>query len=178
MAEIEAGYPMLVWLQDYDEYYRSLPQMPQANPSLHAMLIHGYRVDDAGVERVYVRNSWGDSRFNPYRVWAPVTWAPTLGGFYPVRGVIGYRPKPQLTSIGWRDGQLVLRWIGPSAQLYDAGTGGTRDLHWYVVEACDDLAERTFRPVTEPSTEMTATVTADPSGVRFYRVSLVPAPSP
>ena len=41
-AEIDAGYPVLVFLQPYNELYRSLSGMPKANPEIHGMLIYGY----------------------------------------------------------------------------------------------------------------------------------------
>lgn len=176
-AEIDAGYPVLVWLQNYDEYSRPLYEMPRANPNLHGMLIHGYYVDDAGTERVYVRNSWGDSQWDMFREWKRVSWTPTLPVYLPVRGVIGYRPKPRLTEIERGDEVLVLRWQGPSAQLHDVEAGTTRDLHWYVVERRAAVESGEFEPVTEPAVGREATVPLLAEGAAFYRVRLVPPPA-
>lgn len=175
-AEIDAGYPVLVWLQNYDEYSRPLYEMPRANPNLHGMLIHGYYVDDAGTERVYVRNSWGDSQWDMFREWKRVSWTPTLPVYLPLRGVIGYHPKPRLTAVERGNEVLVLRWQGPSARLHDVEAGTTRDLHWYVVERRAAVDQGEFVPVTEPAVAREATVPVLAEGAAFYRVRLVPPP--
>jgi hypothetical protein len=176
-AEIDAGYPVLVWLQNYEETSRPLYEMPRANPNLHGMLIHGYYVDDAGTERVYVRNSWGDSQWDMFREWKRVTWTPTLPVYLPVRGVIGYHPKPRLTDYERVGDALVLRWQGPSAQLHDVEAGTTRDLHWYVVEVRATVDAGEFVSVTEPAAVREATVPLLTEAAGFYRVRLVPPPA-
>lgn len=177
IAEIEAGYPVIAHLQDYTKYSRALPGMARANPVLHAMVIYGYHLDDEGIERVYVRNGWGSSQFDPYRVWDARTWAPTLSGPYPVRGVIAYHPKPRITSIRANGGQLELEWHGPAARLQDVENGVTRSLHWYVVEASTELEAGRFEGITDPSTERTATVPLTAPEGAFFRVRLVPPPA-
>ncbi len=178
IAEIEAGYPVLVLLQDYDVFYRSVDQMPRANPNLHGMLIYGYYLDDSGTPRVYIRNSWGDSSFDPLRIWRATTWAPSLGNGYPVRGVIGFHPKPRITSCRRVGDGVEIEWQGPSARLQDVESGETRSLHWYVVEACEafEATDKGFRPVTEPATALSAVIRAEAAAAAFYRVRLVTPP--
>lgn len=176
-AEIDAGYPLLVWLQDYEDYSRPVGDLPRANPSLHGMLIHGYYLDDAGVQRVYVRNSWGDSQWDMFREWKRTSWTPTLSVNLPVRGVIGYRPKPRITGVERVGEDLALRWQGPAAQLQDVAAGTTRDLHWYVVEARAVLGEGAFQPVTEPAPVLEARVPLGDGAGGYYRVRLVSPPS-
>ena len=47
-AEINAGYPVLIFLQNYTELFRSIPGMERANPEMHGMLAYGYHVADSG----------------------------------------------------------------------------------------------------------------------------------
>ncbi|MHB1307567.1 MAG: cysteine peptidase family C39 domain-containing protein [Limisphaerales bacterium] len=178
MAEIDAGYPLLVFLQPYNEFFRSFPGMEKANPSIHAMLIYGYYLADDGVERVYIKNSWGSSEFDFLREWTSDTWAPSLPEVsLPVRGVISYRPKPRITGIERVGENFAIRWHGPTAELYDAQAGVMRQPHWYQVERSVVAESVGFVPVTDPSPELSASVPVGPESAAFFRVRLVAPPS-
>lgn len=182
-AEINAGYPLMVFLQPTNSDSRTLSNpvpMPQANPDIHAMLIYGYHdIPDPldPLQEVRCRTSWrsGDTYFRDWNHWA---WfvSPRQVTFN-VRGVISYRPKPKIVDVERGDGTLTFTWHGPSAQLYDVLQGETRNLHHYVIEHSPTLHPPNFSEVTAPTTEMTATVDDCCEGAGFYRVKLLePAP--
>ncbi|MCB1125704.1 MAG: hypothetical protein KDM81_04355, partial [Verrucomicrobiae bacterium] len=93
-AEIDAGYPLIAHLQVKNEYYRSIGDMPRANPEIHATLIYGYYVT-AGKQYVRIRTSWGTGD-NVLCEWRDVSWLglPNM----PVRGVVGFHPRPEITA--------------------------------------------------------------------------------
>jgi hypothetical protein len=178
--EIDAGYPVLVFLQPTNEVARSLTNpvpFPNANPHIHAMLVYGYydspdEIDP--IEEVRCKNSWGSGDY--LRDWNNWAWfgdpnPPFLQ--YNVRGVICYRPKPKITDIQRGEGTLTLSWDGPSAQLYDVITEETTNLHHYVVEHSPTLNPQAFSEITEPTTERTVTVDECCDGAGFYRVKLL-----
>ncbi len=175
-AEIDAGYPLLVFLQNWNQLSRVEGEMPRANPEIHGMMIYGYYVDDSGTERVRVRTSWATGDYE-FREWNAQTWTPTLGIFLPVRGVISFRPAPKIVS-AQPDGSggYQLRWHGPQSQLIDATTSETRPLHGYVVEMADSLEPSSFKPVSPVLTAREWTVPNCCDGTAFYRVRLVAAP--
>ena len=49
-AEINAGYPVMLILQKYNEFSRPLSGMPRANPMVHAMVAYGYVETDDGMQ--------------------------------------------------------------------------------------------------------------------------------
>lgn len=175
-AEIDAGYPLLVFLQDWNHTSRHEGEMARANPEIHGMMIYGYYVDDNGTERVRVRTSWATGDYE-FREWNAASWTPSLGIFLPLRGVIGFRPTPKIVSaMPDGDGGFHLRWHGPASELFDDTTGETRAVHGYVVEMADSLDPTSFKPV---SPVLAAREWIAPNccpGTAFYRVKLVSVP--
>lgn len=171
-AEIDAGYPVLLILQEHDDYSRSLPGMPSANPAIHAMVAYGYYLDpDAGIQMVRYKNSWGSSGENSLARWNAADWE----AFLPLRGVILYHPQPRITQVERSAGQVNIRWEGPSSVLRDDVAGTTTPVHLYVVERADSL-DASFLPITEPSADLEATF-SDTAGVQgFFRIKLLPPP--
>jgi hypothetical protein len=171
-AEIDAGYPVLLYLQKFDQLSRSLPGMPQANPEMHGMLAHGYYIADSGDRFVRYKTSWGSSGDNTLSKWGPGAWQAQL----PVRGVIGFHPRPQLTRIAATNGVVNLEWDGPSATLSNLVDRSTIPVHWYVVERASTLDPANFAPVSEPTVERAAMLTNCCTDVNaFYRLRLLTA---
>lgn len=168
-AEIDAGYPLIAHLQRRDNYFRALGDMPRANPEIHAVLIYGYYVT-GGKQYARVRTSWA-SGDNMLCEWRETGW---LGLPMPVRGVLGFHPRPQIVDSERNGGQLTLRWVGPDAEVYDQMTGGRRRAHWYVVERASALEPDGFVEVSSPTTSREWTGDDCCPGSVFYRVKLVP----
>jgi hypothetical protein len=169
-TEINAGYPVLLILQEYNIFSRALPGMARANPNVHAMVAYGYVETDDGLQAVRYRTSWasGDEVFSQ---WNSETWQAAL----PVRGVITYHPQPKIKSVNRSGGQVQIAWEGPSSVLVDHVAGGSTAVHHYVIERADSLTGGAFVPVTEPGASLQASF-ADSGGDRaFFRVKLVPA---
>ncbi len=172
-AEIDAGYPVLVFLQTYSENSRRLSEpidMARANPDIHAMLIYGYAEDSVG-PLVRVRTSWA-SGDNVFYDWNATPWVNFSPSALSVRGVIGCHPKPKIIQVTQASGKLTLQWEGPSSQLYDELDGSTKTVHQYIVERTDRLDSPNFVPVTEPTAALTATVSECCGSSGFYRVRL------
>lgn len=170
-AEIDAGYPVLLFLQPPNEFSRNLGSMPKANPEIHGVMVWGYYEDPgAGLPQgIQIRTSWGsgDGVFenfgnNPLNI---------LSG-YRIRGVIGFHPKPKIISFTRDNGNISLAWDGPSSQLTDAFAGTTTTVHRYQVEKKTALNDPKWTPVNSPSTDRAASF--PDSGAAFYRVSIVP----
>jgi hypothetical protein len=172
-AEIDAGYPFLCSLQPTDEFWRYLAEpvpMERANPRLHTVLVYGYiDVPELGASQsVLIRTSWGLGS-QSIQPWAQADWVE----LFPVRGVIGYRPRPKIKSLTRADGNLTLTWDGPSAQIQDMLSGAPpRLVHGYQVEQSSDLIE--FRPVGETTTDRTLTLPNCCEGTTFFRIKVVP----
>lgn len=172
-AEIDAGYPVLLFLQDADKFSRSIGGMPRANPEIHGMLAYGYYIPDDGDPMVRYKTSWGGSGDRFLSKWGPQDWQAEM----PLRGVIGYHPLPKITRVTPSDGSLTIEWDGPSSVLYNAGDGTNTPLHWYVVEKTASLRPGEFEAVSEPTTEHRAVLIQCCPGERaFYRVRLMPPP--
>jgi len=166
-AEIEAGYPVLCFLQRTNEFSRNLPGMPKANPEIHGVMIFGYIEDDPNSELfngVVIKTSWGGVEALE---WDLSNWL----GLYPVRGVIGFRPKPKIVSLKRSVGNVTLAWDGPSARLLDVVAETTTTVHRYQVERATTLNPPNFTPVGSIGTARTATL--PDIGQAFYRVELV-----
>lgn len=172
-AEIDAGYPVLLFLQNYGVNSRSLAGMARANPRIHGMLAYGYFIDPDGISYVRLRTSWG-SGDNVFNQWTSDDWLPESTLLLPVRGVIGYHPRPQIMQITRNDDHLTLRWHGPASVLYDEEAGTLTPLHEYVVEAADSLNPAGFAPVAPPTTERQLTIPAGTGSALFLRVKLTP----
>ncbi len=171
-AEIDAGYPVLAFLQSYTELFRSLPGMPRANPEIHAMVIYGYQVYAGFGTNVYCRDSWGGGE--QLRNWSAASW---VGGpNLPLRGVIGYRPKPRMRSVSYDGVNVTVRWDGPTSELFDVLTGTTTALHHYQLERSLTLHPPDFQPVGSPTTNLTITLPECCADEAYYRVQLLPPP--
>lgn len=170
-AEIEAGYPVLLFLQDNFEFSRPLADMPKANPRIHGMLAYGYYIADSGTQYVRCRTSWGsgDNKFYP---WTPEAW---VEANMPVRGVIGYHPLPKITSVSLDRGNLTLRWDAPAAQLRvrNATEIATKPAHAYVVEKAVAPNATAFAPVSPVITDREVTLADLPDRAAFFRVKVV-----
>jgi hypothetical protein len=171
-AEIDAGYPVLLFMQPTNQFSRSLSNMPKGNPQIHAVLIYGYYIADDGKKYLYNRTSWGDSDTFGFIIdeWGPQNWTAFT---IPVRGVIGYHPKPKIRKITRTNNTFTISWDGPSAQLYDVVTDQTTTVHRYVLERSAGVGQPFFA-VTTPSTNRFATIAECCGALAFYRVRLSP----
>jgi hypothetical protein len=167
-AEINAGYPVLLCMQDYFEKSRAVNTMTNANPNFHGMVAYGYYEGNNGAQYVRYRDSWagGNNRLSP---WTAEAWVVNL----PVRGVITYHPLPKIKSFSLTAGQLTLAWHGPASELFDAVSKTTTPLHWYVVENSPALAPQSFRQAAPATTNHSITITNSWERSMFFRVRLV-----
>jgi len=168
-AEIDAGYPVMLFLQNHDVTFRSLPGMERANPSVHGMLAYGYVILDSGERMVRYKSSWGGSGDNLIRLWGPHVWEAMLQ----LKGVIGYHPLPVIRSFSRVGDTLELKWHGPSSEWVNMESGETRKIHRYVVEAAESADPEKFQAVTEPSTSLEASIPNCCGSSTFYRVRLL-----
>jgi hypothetical protein len=166
-AEINAGYPMMLFLQN-NELSRDLPGAPHVNPGVHGMIAYGYRILDDGTKLVRYRTSWGDGD-NRYHPWIHTAFEAGLN----LRGVIGFRPKPQIISIAKISDAVVVKWDGPAATLLDGVTGQSIPAHWYILEKATSLTAMDFTAVTNPTSTREALVNPTTSGNAFFRVKLL-----
>jgi hypothetical protein len=167
-AEIHAGYPVLLYLQPFDQVSRSLANptnMSRANPPIHGMLAYGYAIE-SGKKQVIYRTSWASGDYQRSE-WGSQNWE----AFLPVRGVMGYHPKPKITKVTSANGNVTISWDGPASQLYDQVAETTTPLHRYQLERTPSL-DQPFVAVTSLSTNRSATV-AECCGTAFFRVRLV-----
>lgn len=170
-AEIDAGYPLLLFLQPPNQFYSPRGSMAKANPDIHGIMVYGY-IEDPGAGIPFgmmVRTSWGSGDNIPPESF---TSGSILIGGFSVRGVIGFRPKPKIVSFTRENGNISLAWDGPSSQLTDALTGTTTTVHRYQVEAKTSLNDLKWTAIGSPTTDRTATI--PDTGAAFYRVSLLP----
>ena len=183
-AELDAGYPVLLFMQAYTEIsrpnfsdgYFGDPIWTNANPEIHGMLAYGYFIDDSGTQYVRYRTSWatGDANLS---VWTSDDWTPEGQLNLPVRGVIGFHPLPKITSVKTGAGSVTLQWDGPEAQVFDNVAQTTRIAHWYVVERADSLSPPNFQAVAQATSDHTLQITNCCDGSAFFRVRLVPTPA-
>lgn len=172
-AEIDAGYPVLLFLQAFGEFSRPLSDSARVNPIIHAMLAYGYVIDDDGTAYVRYRTSWasGDTQFS---AWNEANWTPDQSLNLPLRGVIGFRPRPKLVEIKRSSGGLQLRWHGPQSVLRDDGADLEQPVHRFLVEQADRLDPSAWEPAAEPVTGLSVTLPSCCEGTRFFRVRLLP----
>jgi hypothetical protein len=168
-AEIDAGFPVLAFLQNPAANSRSLSGMPKANPLIHGVLIFGYQTYDGYGTNVYVRDSWGGGLQT--RNWSGASWVG--GSSLPVRGFIGFHPKPCIRSLTVSGAELNITWDGPSSELYDDITGTTTMTHFYQVEAAPTTDAAEFQPVGPVTSERALTIPLTDE-TAFYRVRLLP----
>ena len=177
-AEIDAGFPVLLFLQPPGEYSRSLtglpgagePLMPKGNPEIHGIMVYGYfESPESGLSNgVLIRTSWGyvgnyfeDFSNNPLSI---------LPG-YRIRGVIGFRPKPKIKRLHRAAGNITIEWDGPSSQVQDMLAGNTTTPQRYQVERATTLGSGGFTAVGSATTSRTLTI--PDIGQAFYRVTLL-----
>jgi hypothetical protein len=170
-AEIDAGYPVLIFLQRFTDYSRSLTDptpMPKANPEIHGMLAYGYaEYPSSGVQWVYYKTSWAVGEY--YSSWDESIWQAGM----PVRGFLGYRPKPKIRSATRANGEITITWDGPSSQLSNVISGTVTSVHRYQLERATPEAPDTFTPVGSPTTERTITIPECCEEAAFYRIRLL-----
>jgi hypothetical protein len=137
-------------------------------------MIYGY-IDDPSIgitESVLIRTSWGLGT-ESIQPWASSDWL----NLFPVRGVIGYHPKPKVRSISRGSGSVSITWDGPSAQLTDMyappGTEPTRTVHRYQVETSTAPNSQSFQPVGPTTTNRSIALPDCCQETRFYRVRLL-----
>ena len=173
-AEIDAGYPILCFLQPTTQFSRNLngPVAMRANPEIHGVLIYGY-YDDPGSgysQTVLIRTSWGED-LGP-QLWSSGDWL----GLFPVRGVIAFHPKPKITRVTRTDGNVTILWDGPAGTLTDefaAPEERIREAHQYQVERSATLNSKNFQAVGSPTTAHTITLPECCGDTGFYRIRLL-----
>jgi hypothetical protein len=168
-TEIDAGYPVMLFLQNPGEFSRSLPGMPRANPHVHGMLAYGYYEGDDGINRVRYRTSWGSGDLS-FAAWGPEVFEANIS----LRGVIGYHPLPQIKSVTPDGANLKIKWDGPSSTIDRNGT--LTAAHWYVIEKSDSLDPENFSAVSDVTTNLEASVPDPGEAHAFYRVRLTNSP--
>jgi hypothetical protein len=164
-AEINAGYPVLLFLQNFGANSRPVGDISHANPPIHGMLAYGYREDPSfGIRWVYYRTSWGSGA--TYSQWNGNAWQAGM----PVRGVIGFHPRPKLRSVVRAAGTVTLAWDGPASRLRDVVAGTTNAVHRYQVEWSPVLNPSDWHPLGATTEDRTATVPEPASPAAFFRV--------
>lgn len=172
-SEIDAGYPVLLYLQPTSELSRTLGGQSRVNPDIHGMLAYGYLIEDDGTRFVRFRTSWGSGDF-VFAVWGPEPWTPLGILNFPLRGVVGYHPKPKIRSVSREGANLVLRWDASDANLVDDLTGDIRAAQLHVVEWADSPAASVWTAVSEPLKTRELRVPLPSTDRVFYRVRSIP----
>ena len=158
-TEIDAGHPVLLFLQATNQFSRALgtgdDRMLRANPRTEGMLAYGYYFEE-GLRYVFIRTSRGDSNGNDdiFEEWNSPNF---LATGLPIRGVVGYHPKPKITGFDRTNGTVRVAWSGPASAAYNRVTGVTGRLPRYVLERTVSLSQA-FEPVTSPGTNHSAIV--------------------
>lgn len=168
-AEIDSGYPVLLFLQSYNQMSRNFGGLAtNVNPEIHSVLAYGYYITTANYVRY--RTSWASGP-NKTALWGPQTWV--TGVALPVRGLIGYHPLPKIRSVTVSEqGDLSLQWDGPASDLADAVLGQTNRVHGYLVEMSPTVSPPAFEAVSSVLLTNTYTVSNCPSPA-YFRVELV-----
>lgn len=170
-AEIDAGYPVMAFLQNYSTNSRSIGSMTKANPEIHAMLIYGYYISPPpSTTNVYVREGYASGeKFKPWNSSSWLTFA-TL----PVRGILGFHPKPKLRSLAINGSDVTLAWDGPSSEIYDDINLTTTPAHYYQVEKSTTMSPADFQPIGPVTSDRNITIQDCCGESVFYRVRLLP----
>ena len=90
-----------------------------------------------------------------------------------LRGVILYRPHPQITNLAREGARLRINWDGPASIVRETVSGAESPVHSYVIERAESLDDAQFIPVTEPMLERSALLPDCCEGRGFYRVRLI-----
>lgn len=168
-AEIDAGYPVLLFMQPFTMLSEPRGSMLRGNPPIHGMLAYGYaEYPGMGLRWVYYRTSWGsgDGQWNS---WGPDGWPVP----FPLRGVMGYHPKPRIRSILRNENGVTISWEGPASQLQDTLSGVTTNVHRYRVEQATRVDATLWTPVGTDTTDHTITFVPTADDTVFYRVRLL-----
>ena len=172
-AEINAGYPVLIFLQNYNQTYRSLAGMSRANPEIHGMLAIGYQeFPEFGIKSVRVRTSWGPGNQDIYP-WDTSPWVAFSDPVLNVRGVICFHPHPKVRTFARAGGEMTMTWDAPASQLFDATTSATTTVHRYQVERSTAMLPGTWSAVGSPTTSRSTSFTEAGGGPAFFRVRLL-----
>jgi hypothetical protein len=166
-AEIDSGYPVLLFLQNFGQHSRTIGSAINVNPPIHSMLAYGYYIADSGTPYVRYMTSWASGP-TVLSLWGPQIWQASL----PVRGVIGYHPLPKIRQCSMSAGNLLLQWDGPAADLYDSSIGTITRVHGYVVEMSPSITPPNFSDVSPVLTTNVFTIQNAPTPA-FFRVRLV-----
>jgi hypothetical protein len=171
-SEIDAGYPVLLFMQAFDTVSRTVGGEQGVNPQIHARLAYGYTYDEFGEPFVRYRTSWasGDNQFSP---WNDSNWTPNGELNLPLRGVIGFHPKPRMVDVARNGDHLHLRWHGPMSILHDAETDTDLPVHEYVIERADSLVAPDWQVVAGPITALEGETPECCGGSAFFRVRLL-----
>lgn len=174
-AEIDGGYPILVFMQDQSQLSRTIDGILGVNPQIHAMLIYGYLVTDDGHQFARYRTSWasGDLQFSE---WVDGNWTPEGQLYLPVRGVIGFHPHPRIRQVAPDSNGITIRWDGPMAQVQDDLAETVRPVHYYVVERATRL-EGPYNPASQPVAALESRIDTCCGDAAFFRVRLVAPPT-
>jgi hypothetical protein len=167
--EIDAGYPVLMLLQNPTQYCRTIGTATNVNPLIHSVLAYGYYISDAGVRFVRYMTSWASGP-NVLSIWSGQPWQPQQVDL-PVRGVIGYHPLPQFRTCTFSGSDLFLQWDGPASDLYNSTTSSTNRVHGYVVEMSTSLSPPNFSDVSPLLLTNTFTLVNCPNPA-FFRLRL------
>jgi len=168
--EIDSGYPVLLFLQAYNVYSRQVAPGLNVNPEIHAMLAFGYS-SSSSANYVTFKTSWAQG--NGMRIWNAQSWV--SGATLPVRGMIGYRPLPEIRRWSAEGANLFLEWDGPASDRYysdGVGPATTNRVHGYIVEAATSGTLQSFDPVSSVLLTNRFTLTNCPSPA-YVRVRLV-----
>jgi hypothetical protein len=170
-AEVDAGYPVLLFMQEFGANSRPLPGFEKANPIIHGMLAYGYYIDDEGAQYARFRTSWasGDNQFS---AWTSANWLPEGVLNLPLRGVVGYRPRPRITRIERNQDQVTLQWHGPASELAYGPDNTVQKLHKYHVEKSSSLIQAVWTPATTPGYDHQASFREASDNTSFYRIVL------
>ena len=165
-AEIDAGYPVLLFLQNFTTGDRTLGGKEGVNPNIHGMLAYGYFVTNDGRQYVRYRTSWasGDTVFSE---WKPSAWQAGLQ----VRGVMGFHPRPRIKEYTFTDDQVALNWHGPSAAVRINGV--ETPVHRYIVETADRVDSDEWSQIGDETIGLSQAVPRGSGGNAFYRVRLL-----
>lgn len=169
-AEIDAGNPVLLFLQPPGEFSRAKPGMARANPEIHGVMVYGYAAYEPEFgppNGIRIRTSWGGG--SPYEDFSNEPLG-ILDG-YRIRGVIGFRPKPKIKRLHREDGNITVEWDGPSSEVRDVLAGTTATPQRYQVERTTTLNPTKFTAVGSATTARTLTI--PDIGQAFYRVTLL-----
>ena len=167
--EIDAGYPLMMFLQRPGEFNRNIGGLARGDPVVHGMLAYGYYVSDSGGQYVFYRSSWGSG--DRIGLWGPDDFEFLL----PMRGVIGFHPLPEIKSFTPQVGNTInVKWDGPSTTINR--NGALAPAHWYVLEKSDSLDPATFTAVSDVSTNLEASIPVSGAAHAFYRVRLTNSP--